>query len=182
MALPSEEAARLALRTQQVLAVETGVSDTVDPLGGSYYVESLTRKLEEAAADYLSQIEELGGSHQAIPFMRKEIHNTAYEYQKALESGTERVVGVNVYREAGEEPRVELPDFEKLAVEQRARLEDIKASRDEESVRRALGSVEEAASGEANVLPALIEAVKARATLGEISQVLRERWGEYRAT
>ncbi|MFQ5678618.1 MAG: methylmalonyl-CoA mutase [Gemmatimonadota bacterium] len=182
LALPSEEAARLALRTQQVLALETGIPETVDPMGGSYYLENLTGRIEGAAREYLVRIEELGGAHRAIPFMRKEIHQTAYAYQKALESGARTVVGLNVHREEEEAPEVTSPEFAELAAAQRRRLEEVRAQRDAERVGRALGVVTETASGTGNLLPPLIEAVKAGATLGEISRALKELWGEYRAT
>ncbi|MFQ5688980.1 MAG: methylmalonyl-CoA mutase [Gemmatimonadota bacterium] len=179
LALPTEAAAKLALRTQQVLACETGVPRTVDPLAGSYYVEDLTRRLEERAREYLARVEDLGGSARAIPYMREEIHRSAYAYQQALESGEEKVVGVNVFREEEPQPPREPPDFDTLAREQRARLAALKSARDEEPVRRALARVEAAAVEEDNLVPPMIAAVKARATLGEISGRLRDVWGEY---
>ncbi len=179
LALPSEGAARLALRTQQVLALETGVADTVDPLAGSYYLENLTDRLEERVLGYLQEVEERGGSARAIDYMRDEIHRAAYAYQRALESGEAEVVGVNVHTEDEERATIALPDFEELARGQRRRLAEVRARRDEAPVRRALASVGSAADTGENLLPPIVEAVKARVTLGEISDALRERWGEY---
>ncbi len=180
LALPSEEAARLALRTQQVLALETGVADTVDPLGGSWYVEDLTHRLEERSRRYLDRIEELGGASAAIDYMQEEIHRAAYAYQKALEGGEARVVGVNAFEEEEEgTASIELPDFEGLAAAQRRRVEKVRSDRDAGAVREALERVGEAAAGDENLLPPLIAAVKAGATLGEASDALRERWGTY---
>ncbi len=179
LTLPTESAARLALRTQQVLAFETGVADTVDPLAGSYYVESLTTRLETRAREYMEEIEELGGASSAIEFMQNEIHDTAYRYQRAVESGEETVVGVNAYREGGPSPKIQRLDFEELAGAQTRRLDEVKRSRDEAVVQDALAVVDRAAREGDNLVPSMIEAAKVRATLGEISDVLRARWGEY---
>ncbi len=179
LVLPTARAAKLALRTQQVLAHETGVADTVDPLAGSYFVESLTTELEHAASGYITQIEELGGPSRAIEFMREEIHRTAYAYQKRVERGDETVVGVNAYAEEEAPPGMESVDFATLAVEQRRRLEETKSGRDASAAGGALEAVRAAATDGRNLLPPMIEAVKRRATLGEISDVLRELWGEY---
>jgi methylmalonyl-CoA mutase N-terminal domain/subunit len=179
LTLPTESAARLALRTQQVLAFETGVADTVDPLAGSYYVESLTTRLEARARQYMEEIEELGGASSAIEFMQNEIHDTAYRYQRAVESGEETVVGVNAYREGGPSPKIQRLDFEELAGAQTRRLDEVKRSRDEAVVQDALAVVDRAAREGDNLVPSMIEAAKVRATLGEISDVLRARWGEY---
>ena len=179
LALPGEEAAKLALRTQQILAEEAGVTHTVDPLAGSWYVERLTDELEAVARDYLERLDELGGAAEAIPFVREEIHRAAYAWQLALESGERRVVGVNCYEEAGAEASVPQPDYEELGRAQRARLAEVRAGRDEGAVRGLLARIDEAAATEANLLPPIVEAVKARATLGEISGVLRDRWGRY---
>jgi len=181
LALPSAEAARLALRTQQVLASESGVASTVDPLAGSYYVEALTDRIEEEAREYLHRIEEAGGAARSIRFMQEEIHGAAYRFQRELEAGETEVVGVNVHRDAEEpEPRIELPDFEGLAREQRARLDEVRARRDEAPVREALIGLAEAAAGEGELVTPILAAVRRRATLGEVSDVLREAWGEYR--
>jgi methylmalonyl-CoA mutase N-terminal domain/subunit len=180
LALPSEDAARLALRTQQILASESGVADTVDPLAGSYYVEELTDELEEKAREYLAEIEELGGAASAVSYMEDEIHRAAYRWQQAVESGDEEVVGVNVHREEESRQGIELPDFEELAADQRSRLEEVRARRDDERVRACLEDLRDRARGDENVIPAMVDAVKRRATVGEISDVLREEWGEYR--
>ncbi|MGD8496232.1 MAG: methylmalonyl-CoA mutase family protein, partial [Gemmatimonadales bacterium] len=180
--LPTAEAARLALRTQQVLAEESGVASTADPLGGSYYVETLTDKLEAQAVEYLERIEEIGaegGEAEVIHFMSEEIHRAAYRYQLQVESGEQRVVGVNVYTDEEESPRIELPDFGGLEAEQRRRLAEVKGRRDDAVVRRLLEAVAAAAAGGENLLPPIIEAVRARATVGEISDVLRDEWGRY---
>jgi methylmalonyl-CoA mutase N-terminal domain/subunit len=180
--LPTAEAARLALRTQQVLAEESGVASTADPLGGSYYVETLTAELESRAVEYLDRIEEIisdGGEADVIHFMTEEIHRAAYRHQLAVEAGEAHVVGVNVYTDDEETPPIELPDFGGLEAEQKRRLERVKATRDAAVVRERLAVVAAAASGDDNLLPPIIDAVRARATVGEISGVLREKWGRY---
>ncbi len=180
--LPSREAARLALRTQQVIALESGVPDTVDPLGGSYFVESLTDRVEAGAVEYLDRIEELGGASSSIDFMSDEIHRSAYRYQLELESGSVQVVGVNAYVEDESSAPLPSPDFGKLAGEQRLRLAAVRKARDQGVVDRALERLEQTATREENLLPVIVEAVKARATLGEISDALRNCWGEYDAS
>ncbi|MFW6089606.1 MAG: acyl-CoA mutase large subunit family protein [Gemmatimonadota bacterium] len=183
LALPTAEAVRLALRTQQVLAEESGVASTADPLGGSWYVESLTEELEARAVDYLRRIEEIGetaGESGVIAFMTEEIHRAAYRHQLAVESGERRVVGVNAYAEDDEPAaHIELPDFGGLENEQKRRLERVKSERDDAVVRRRLAAVADAADGDQNLLPPIVEAVRVRATVGEISGVLREKWGRY---
>ena len=180
LALPTEESARLALRTQQILATESGVTETVDPLGGSYYVEALTDALEAKAREYLKKVEELGGAARAISFFQEEIHRSAYEHQLAIERGERLIVGVNVYRTEEGPPRIEQPDYPALEARQKQKLAEVRRRRDEAAVRRALAAVGEAARGTDNLMPPLIEAVKAMATLGEISDVLRAEWGVYR--
>ena len=182
LALPSSDAARLALRTQQILAAETGVADTVDPLGGSYLVEELTDRIEAEVREYLQTIEDRGGAARSISFMEDEIHRSAYRWQKAVERGEQEVVGVNVHREEEAGQEIELPDFEGLAEEQRRRLDEVKSDRDAGAVDRALAEVRERARGSANLVPAMLEAVQVRATVGEISDVLRECWGTYDAS
>ena len=182
LALPTAESAKLALRTQQVLAHESGVADTVDPLGGSYYVESLTDALEEKVREYLAEVEELGGAAAAIPYFQEEIHRSAYEHQRAVESGDRVIVGVNAYREEEAGSRIEQPDYGTLEAEQKARLEAVRAERDEDAVADRLEAVATAAAGSDNLLPRVVDAVKAMATLGEISDVLRREWGEHRGT
>jgi methylmalonyl-CoA mutase N-terminal domain/subunit len=180
LALPTEESARLALRTQQVLANESGVTETIDPLGGSYYVEALTDALEAKARAYLDRVDELGGAARAIPFFQEEIHRAAYEHQLAVERGERVIVGVNAYRIEEPPPRIDQPDYTALEAAQKAKLEAVRRRRDEAAVERALAAVGAAARGTENLLPAMVEAVKAMATLGEISDVLRREWGVYR--
>jgi len=179
LALPTEESARLALRTQQILASESGVTHTADPLGGSYYVEALTDEIEERAVEYLERIAELGGAAKAIDFMQEEIHRTAYQVQLDIESGEREVVGVNVHAEDEESARIGQPDYTALEQGQKEALRHRREARDEEAVDRALRAVDDAAGGEGNLMPPIIEAVKAGVTLGEISDCLRERWGTY---
>ncbi len=181
LALPTEDSAKLALRTQQILAHESGAADTVDPLGGSYYVESLTDALEEKVRGYLAEVEELGGAAAAIAYFQEEIHRSAYQHQQAVESGERVIVGVNEYREAEAGTRIEQPDFGTLEAEQVERLEAVRAGRGQAAVSRHLEAVAAAAEGNDNLLPPMVEAVKAMATLGEISDVLRRAWGEHRS-
>jgi methylmalonyl-CoA mutase N-terminal domain/subunit len=182
LALPSEESARIALRTQQILAHESGVARTADPLGGSWFVERLTDEIEARAVAYLDRIAELGGAARAIDFMSEEIHRAAYQVQQAVEGGERTVVGVNAFREGEGEPRIAQPDFTALEARQRDRLAALRAGRDGTAVRGALDAVTAAAGGEANVIPPIIAAVKARATLGEISDALRGVWGTFDAS
>ncbi|MDP2497207.1 MAG: methylmalonyl-CoA mutase family protein [Candidatus Palauibacterales bacterium] len=180
LALPSEDSARLALRTQQILAAESGVADTVDPLAGSYYVEEMTDRVEEKALEYMDEIEEMGGAARAVEYMSDQIHQAAYRWQQAVEAGDEEVVGVNAHTEGPDRGEIELPDFERLARGQRERLDEVRRRRDDAAVDRALEAVRETARGDDNLIPPIVRAVKERATLGEISDVLREEWGEFR--
>jgi len=181
LSLPTAEAATLALRTQQVIAHESGAADTVDPLGGSYYVEALTSAVEEKAAAYLAKIEQLGGAAEAIAFMQEEIHRAAYEHQLKVETGDRVVVGVNRFASAKEEPfDLAQPDFTSLERSQAARLHAIKSERDDAEVRARLEAVRSAARGTDNLMPHIIDAVKAMVSLGEISDALRSEWGAYR--
>ena len=179
LALPTESAAKLALRTQQILAHESGITNTVDPLAGSYYVEGLTSRIEDAARAYLEEIEGLGGAPQAIEYMQGEIHESAYRHQMEIEANERLVVGVNAFKEEEESPSIEKPDFSALETAQRLRLEDFKARRDPDNTSQALEGMRSAARSTENLIPPMIEAVKASATLGEISQVLREEWGAH---
>jgi len=181
LALPTAESAKLALRTQQVIAYESGAAATVDPLGGSYYVEALTDALEARAREYLARVEELGGAAKAIPFFQEEIQRAAYEHQLAVERQERIIVGVNAFREPEGPPRIEQPDYPQLERDQIERLAALRARRDPERVERGLEAVRAAARSGENLLPPMIEAVRALATLGEISQVLREEWGVYGA-
>jgi len=179
LALPSEESALLALRTQQVVAHESGVASTVDPLAGSYFVEALTDELEAKAVDYLAQIEEMGGAAKAVDFMTEEIHKAAYRFQLEIEGGDRTVVGVNAFDEEGEDPGIEQPDYAALEQAQTSGLKTMRSGRDPEALRDSLERVRGAARSGENLLPPMIEAAKRRATLGEISDVLRGEWGTY---
>lgn len=180
LALPTEESARLALRTQQILANESGVSETIDPLGGSYYVEALTDALEEKAREYLRKVDEMGGASRAIPFFQEEIHRAAYAHQLAVESGEKVIVGVNAFKVDGGAEAIEQPDYSALEAAQKAKLEAFRRKRDAAAVQDALDGVRAAARGTDNLMPPIITAVKAGATLGEISDALRAEWGVYR--
>jgi methylmalonyl-CoA mutase N-terminal domain/subunit len=179
LALPTERSATLALRTQQVLAEESGTNRTVDPLGGSYYVESLTDQIEEEARAYLTRIEELGGVSKAIEYMQDQIHRSAYRHQREIESGERTVVGVNTYAEEGDRPRIVQPDYTALEQSQRGALAERKGRRDAAEVRSALADLRAAAYGEENLMPSIIRAVAGEVTLGEISDTLRDAWGTY---
>ncbi|HEC23148.1 MAG TPA: methylmalonyl-CoA mutase [Chloroflexi bacterium] len=181
LALPSELAVRIALRTQQILAHESGVANTIDPLGGSYFVEAQTRRIEAEAYDYFRRIEDLGGVLPAIEagFFQREISEAAYRYQREIDEKRRIIVGVNEY--ADEEPiRIPLLEMDPQGYERQVgRLEKLRRERDNEAVGTALKAVEEAARGSENLMPYLIEAVKAYATLGEITDVLRRVFGTY---
>jgi methylmalonyl-CoA mutase N-terminal domain/subunit len=179
LALPSEASALLAVRTQQILAHESGVTNTVDPLAGSYFVEALTDAVEAEAREYLTRIEEMGGAARAVEFMKEEIHRAAYRFQLEVEGGERTVIGVNAFQEEGEGPRIQQPDYPALEATQRTSLAALKAERTPSDVRAALEGVRMAARGGDNLLPPMIRAVKALATLGEISDVLREEWGTF---
>jgi methylmalonyl-CoA mutase N-terminal domain/subunit len=184
LALPTEHAATLALRTQQVLGFETGVADTADPLGGSYFVETLTNEIEERASAYLDKVDGMGGAVAAIEagFYQDEIHEAAYRIQRGIESGERVVVGVNRFAE----PDERVVEIQRIGEEEVAaqieRVRALRASRDTPAVEAALARVEEAARGTENVLAPMREALRARATLGEVSDALRRVFGEYRPT
>ncbi len=182
LALPTEESARLALRTQQILAHESGVTETPDPLAGSWFVETLTNELEAAAQDYLDEIGAMGGTLAAIEtgFQQRQIQEAAFRVQQEVERGDRVVVGVNKFRdEATVTPPIQRidPEGERRQVE---RLQQVRAERDPQAWEAALGRLEDAARGGDNLLPPLIEAVTAYATVGEISNRLRVAWGEHR--
>ena len=181
LALPSEKAARIALRTQQVIGFESGVPDSADPLGGSYLVEDLTSQIEEKARVYLDKIDEMGGAVEAIEngWMKREIEDAAYRINQGIESGERVIVGVNRFALEHEEP-VELHHLDpELQRRQVARLTEVRAGRDDSEVQRALKQLDEAARGNDNVLYPMKEALAAYATLGEVSDVLRGVFGEY---
>lgn len=183
IALPTEESATLALRTQQLLAYESGVTDTIDPLAGSYYIENLTDKIEKEAYDYIDKIDRMGGAVAAIEqgYMQQEMAAHAYEYQHEVELGKRTVIGVNKFNDSKKlaEQDVLTADLS-VGERQIARLEKMKAARDNEAVKAALEKLREAAKGTENLMPYLIDAVKTYATLGEICGVLREEFGEYK--
>lgn len=183
IALPTEESATLALRTQQLLAYESGVTDTIDPLAGSYYIETLTDKIEKEAYDYIDKIDRMGGAVAAIEqgYMQQEMAAHAYEYQHEVELGKRTVIGINKFNDSKKlaEQDVLTADLS-VGERQIARLEKMKAARDNEAVNAALEKLREAAKGTENLMPYLIDAVKTYATLGEICGVLREEFGEYK--
>ena len=181
LALPTESAAQIALRTQQIIAHETGVTDTVDPLAGSYYVENLTDRIETAAAAYIGKIDKLGGMVKAIAagYVQKEISNSAYDYQKSLEEDRRVMVGLNKYR-IEEPPSTGLLRIgEDIEEAQATKLKKLRAERSSGAVSAALDKVKQVAASEANLMPAIIDAVRVEATVGEICTVLREVFGEY---
>ncbi|HEY0057206.1 MAG TPA: methylmalonyl-CoA mutase family protein [Pedobacter sp.] len=179
--LPTEHAAKLALRTQQILAFETGVTDTVDPLAGSYFLESLTDEIEAGAWKYITKIDEMGGAVAAVEtgYIQNEIAKSAYEYQTSVENGEQKIVGVNCFEES------ESSDFELFKVNdsirqlQTEKLKELKGMRSAEAVARALADIRSASGSTENLMPYIITAVEAYATLGEISDILREEFGEY---
>jgi methylmalonyl-CoA mutase N-terminal domain/subunit len=181
LALPTEKAVTLALRTQQTLALETGVANTVDPLGGSYFVEKLTNDLEEEAEEYFRRIERAGGMVRAIEsgFFRREIAEAAFRYQREVEAGRKKVVGVNCFEQHEAQPIETLKVDPDVEPRQRARLAETKSRRDETAVRTSLDALRSVAGGDQNVMPALVEAARARATVGEITRTLADVFGRY---
>ena len=183
IALPTEESATLALRTQQLLAYESGVTDTIDPLAGSYYIESLTDKIEQEAYEYIAKIDKMGGAVAAIEqgYMQQEMAAHAYEYQHDVELGKRTVIGVNKFADNKKMAEQDVLTAD-LSVGERqvARLNKMKAGRDNAAVQASLAKLREAAKGTENLMPYLIDAVKTYATLGEICGVLREEFGEYK--
>ena len=181
LSLPTEESVRIALRTQQIIAEESGVTDTVDPLGGSYFVEALTDKLEKDAMSYIEKIDEMGGMVEAIEkgYVQREIQKEAYRFQKELENKERIVVGMNKYQTKEESLKNLLkldPAIQKNQIE---KLKNIKEMRDNKLVSQSLNELKEAAKGKENLMPYIINSVKAYSTLGEISNVLKEIFGEY---
>ncbi|MEN2996174.1 MAG: methylmalonyl-CoA mutase family protein [Acetomicrobium sp.] len=184
LALPTEESVRIALRTQQIIAYESGVTSTVDPLAGSYYLEWLTNEIERRAQEYIDKIDEMGGMLVAIEkgYVQQQIQDSAYAYQRAIEKGEQIVVGVNKFQieEKGTSRKILRVD-PSMAEKQIARLKALKESRDNVKVKEALEEIRNAAKDEsANLMPKILEAVKVYATLGEICDILREEFGEYR--
>jgi methylmalonyl-CoA mutase, N-terminal domain len=181
-ALPTEESAMLALRTQQLIAHESGVDRVVDPLGGSYFVEYLTDETEKRALEYMRRIDQMGGIIRAVEegYPQKEIGESAYRYQREVEEGERLIVGVNAFQSDKADPISILKIEDRVAEEQIARLKKVRAERNPAAVKAALGKVEAACRGTDNLMPPVLEAVKSYATLGEISDVFRKVWGQYR--
>jgi methylmalonyl-CoA mutase N-terminal domain/subunit len=182
LSLPTEESARIALRTQQVIAYETGVTNTVDPAGGSQHIEALTDSLEQEVGEYIRRIDDMGGALRGIEtgYIQSEIHNAAYEYQRTVESGERIVVGVNRFQQDGERsiPGFRLdPALERAQVE---KLQYVRASRSQSVVAEKLAGLEQAARDGSNLMPPIVDAAEAYATVGEISDRLRTVFGEYR--
>ena len=183
--IPSEKAIKIAVRTQQILAAESGIADVVDPLAGSYYVEALTKRVEEEAWDILKQIEDVGGMIRAVEtgFIQQQIADSSYTFQRQVESGERTIIGVNEYMEdeAGElSPDLFFQVDPEAAERQIARLNQVRAERDNRAVTRALSGLRQAALGKTNTMPHIAEAVRAYASIGEICDVFREVFGEYR--
>jgi methylmalonyl-CoA mutase N-terminal domain/subunit len=181
-AVPTEQAATIALRTQQIIAEETGVANTIDPLGGSYFIEALTTRMEEEALKYIMKIDELGGIIRAIEvgYPQQEIANAAYAYQKQLERCEKFVVGVNKYQMPGKDRIEYLRIDEEVERKQIARLEELKTNRNSVRVKACLKNLRQAAEGSVNLMPFILAAVKEYATLQEICEVFREVFGVYR--
>jgi methylmalonyl-CoA mutase, N-terminal domain len=184
LALPTEDSVRIALRTQQVIAYESGAADSVDPLAGSFLVESLTDQIEKAAFDYIEKIDKLGGAVEAISrgFQQKEIQDSAYCYQREIETDDLVIVGVNKFAVQEPPPKDLLKVSEAVEVSQKQSLAALKARRDNARVAESLKALEAAARGTGNLLPPILAAVKVYATLGEISDVFRAVFGVHRET
>ena len=182
LSLPTEDAARIALRTQQVVAFESGAPDTVDPLAGSYYVEALTKEAEDKAWELIQKIDAMGGSVQAIEqgFMQNEIARSAYEYQQKIETGEKIIVGVNKFNIDEDAPINIFKVDDSIRENQVKRLNALKSKRNNEAVKTSLQKIKAAATSEKNIMPSVVEAVEAYATLGEIADVLRSVFGEYK--
>ncbi|MFZ5432485.1 MAG: acyl-CoA mutase large subunit family protein [Calditrichota bacterium] len=182
LSLPTENSARVALRTQQIIAYESGVADTVDPLGGSYYVEELTNRLEKSVWDYLDRIEKIGGSVNAIErhYFQEEIAAEAYRYEREIESGDRVIVGVNRFTSDKDVSPPILKVNPELEVRQKAKLAALRARRDNAKVANALSTLKTAAQSDQNLMPVIIGAVENLCTLGEIADCLRGVWGEFR--
>jgi methylmalonyl-CoA mutase N-terminal domain/subunit len=182
LALPTEDAARIALRTQQVIAYESGVADTVDPLAGSYAIEELTNEVERRAVDYIEKIDAMGGMLRAIEtgYVQREIQDAAYKYQRAIETNDAIIVGLNRFQIEEEKSVPTLRVDSEIEQAQIERVRALRARRDNEAAETALVRLEEAARGTENMLPRILACVEAYVTVGEISHRLRRVWGEYR--
>jgi methylmalonyl-CoA mutase N-terminal domain/subunit len=183
LSLPTEKSVQIALRTQQIIAHETAVADTIDPLAGSYFVESLTNEIERKALEYIEKIDRMGGAPAAIEngFMQREIHNSAYDFQTSVDKKDRIVVGMNEFS-VDEERQFDYLRVNPLAEsEQIDRLKEVKSHRRKSDVKHALSALKTAAEGDDNLMPLILIAVKAYATIGEICDILREVFGEYKA-
>jgi len=182
LGLPTEESAQLALRTQQIIAHESGITKVADPFGGSFYIEELTDKIERGARDYLERIDSLGGTLAAIEkgWIQAEIQNAAYEFQQQVERGEKIVVGVNRFHQESETALAALRIDPAIELQQVERLREVRASRNKTEVEARLGALEQAARGSDNLTPKIMAACEAYATVGEISDCLRKVFGEYR--
>jgi methylmalonyl-CoA mutase N-terminal domain/subunit len=184
LALPTEEAVQIAMRTQQVIAYETGVTNTIDPLGGSYFVEEMTNRIEAQAYEYFARMDELGGTVEAVKqnFQMREIAEASFAWQQEVEAGERRIVGVNAYQ-VQDEPEVAIHTIDpKGEVEQAQRVRDARAGRDEDAAQRALAALTEAARGDANLMYPLVECARATCTEGEIVRALRTVFGSWTET
>jgi methylmalonyl-CoA mutase N-terminal domain/subunit len=182
LALPSEKAVKIALRTQQVLAYETGIPNTIDPFGGSYFIEDLTNKMEQQAEEYFIKIDDLGGVIPAIEkgFFQSEIARAAYQFQREIEKKERIIVGLNDFIEKEEEIEIPILEIKKEVEEkQLKRLKDLKQTRDNKKVSEALNQLRKAAGQGKNLMPEFINCAKMYATLGEMINVLKEKYGEY---
>jgi methylmalonyl-CoA mutase N-terminal domain/subunit len=181
LGLPTEESATIALRTQQIIAYESGATDTIDPFAGSYAVESLTNEIEKKAWEYIEKIDEIGGMVKAIEngYVQKEILNTAYDTQLKIENKKDVIVGVNEFSTEEEEPREVLKLDPTVEERQKNKLKKLREERDNEKVENALKALKEAANSDENLMEYIIEAVQVYATLGEITNVLRDVYGEF---
>jgi methylmalonyl-CoA mutase N-terminal domain/subunit len=182
MALPTEESVTIALRTQQIIAYESGVADTVDPLGGSHYIEWLTDKMEREAMVYINKIDELGGMVSAIEkqYPQREIANAAYTYQKEVDAKEKIIVGVNRFKSAQEEPLDLLQISEEVERQQVESLKKLRKERDNSKCSVALKTLQEKAAGKENLMPFILDCVNCYATLGEIVETMKKVFGEYR--
>jgi methylmalonyl-CoA mutase N-terminal domain/subunit len=180
LALPTEKSAKIALRTQQIIAYESGVADTVDPLAGSYFIEKLTDEIEEKVFEYLEKIEKMGGAIECIKngYFQNEIAESSYKYQMEIENKERYIIGVNVFR-TEENQKIEIFRLSEEAIEKILnRLKEYKNSRDKSYV-KALNDLKNKAETNENLMPYILNAIENKATLGEISDALREVWGEY---
>jgi methylmalonyl-CoA mutase N-terminal domain/subunit len=183
LCLPSEKAVTVALRTQQILANESGLANTADPLGGSYYIEALTNEMERKAMDYIQKVDEMGGAIAAIEkgFFQKEIADSAYKYQKETDEKKRTIVGVNDYATKEEKCPIELSRIDpKVEQQQVDNLQKLKRERNNKKAKETLEKLHYAAQKDENLMPTIIEAIKAYATIGGITEVLRQVYGEYK--